>query len=67
MSAIARRRMRAIAASSSGFSTKTFDRDSSAAFTSNEGFSVVAPIRMMSPASTHGRKCTWEGATLKGF
>ena len=40
----ARRRMRDHRASSSGFSTKTFERDSSAALTSNDGFSVVAPI-----------------------
>ena len=39
-------------------STKTFDRDSSAAFTSKEGFSVVAPTRTMSPASTRGRKAS---------
>ena len=42
----------------SGLSTWTFDRDSSAEFTSNEGFSVVAPIRTMSPASTRGRKAS---------
>ena len=34
------------------------DRDSSAAFTSNDGFSVVAPIRTMSPASTRGRNAS---------
>jgi len=33
-------------------SAYTFDRDSSAAITSNDGFSVVAPMRMMSPRST---------------
>ena len=47
-----------MAASSSGFSTNTFDRDSSAAFTSNDGFSVVAPMSTMSPASTRGRKAS---------
>ncbi len=36
----------------SGSRTYTFDRESSAALTSNDGFSVVAPIRMMVPAST---------------
>ena len=38
--------------------TNTFERDSSAAFTSNDGFSVVAPMRTMSPASTRGRKAS---------
>ena len=40
--------------SSSAPSTKTRVRDSSAALTSNEGFSVVAPIRVMTPSSTKG-------------
>ena len=39
-------------------STNTFDRDSSAALTSNDGFSVVAPMRTMSPASTRGRNAS---------
>ena len=39
-------------------STNTFERDSSAALTSNDGFSVVAPIRTMSPASTRGRNAS---------
>ncbi len=47
-----------MASSSSGFRTKTFDRDSNAALTSNEGFSVVAPIRTMSPLSTRGRNAS---------
>ena len=47
-----------MAACVSGCRTKTFDRESSAAFTSNEGFSVVAPIRTMSPASTRGRNAS---------
>ena len=47
-----------IASRPSGCSTKTFERESSAAFTSNEGFSVVAPIRTMSPDSTRGRKAS---------
>ena len=38
--------------------TTTFVRDSSAEFTSNDGFSVVAPMRMMSPASTYGRNAS---------
>jgi hypothetical protein len=33
-------------------SAYTRERESSAAITSNDGFSVVAPIRMMSPRST---------------
>ena len=41
-------------ASASARSTTTFARDSSAAFTSNDGFSVVAPISMTVPASTCG-------------
>ena len=42
----------------SGRSTKTFDRDNRAALTSNDGFSVVAPMRTMSPASTRGRNAS---------
>ena len=38
------------------FSTYTFIRESSGAITSNDGFSVVAPINKMFPASTCGRK-----------
>ena len=45
-------------AASSGCRTNTFERESSAALTSNEGFSVVAPIRTMSPDSTRGRKAS---------
>jgi hypothetical protein len=36
----------------------TRERESSAEITSNEGFSVVAPIRMMSPRSTYGRNAS---------
>jgi hypothetical protein len=54
----ARCRISAIAVSSSGCSTKTFERDKRAAFTSNDGFSVVAPTRTRSPASTRGRKAS---------
>ncbi len=50
--------MSAIAASSSGCSTNTFERESSAALTSNDGFSVVAPTSTRSPASTRGRKAS---------
>src|SRR5438477_5375086 len=56
----ARARVR-IAATSSTFrprSTTTFDRESSAAFPSNDGFSVVAPMSTMSPASTRGRNAS---------
>ena len=38
--------------------TKTFERESSAALISNEGFSVVAPMSTMSPASTRGRNAS---------
>ncbi len=47
-----------MAAAVSGCSTNTFERESSAAFTSNDGFSVVAPMSTMSPASTRGRKAS---------
>ena len=39
-------------------STNTLQRESSAPFTSKEGFSVVAPMRMMLPFSTKGRKAS---------
>ena len=39
-------------------STNTLERDSRAAFTSNDGFSVVAPTSTISPASTRGRKAS---------
>ncbi len=38
--------------------TNTLQRDSSALLISKEGFSVVAPIRMMLPFSTKGRKAS---------
>ncbi len=57
-SSIARCRMAITASACSGCSTNTLERESSAAFTSNEGFSVVAPIRTMSPASTRGRNAS---------
>ncbi len=42
----------------SGLSTYTRARDSSAAFTSNDGFSVVAPMNVIVPFSTCGRKAS---------
>ena len=47
---------RSSAASSSRRSTSTWQRDSSAPFSSNDGFSVVAPTRVTMPSSTKGRK-----------
>ena len=47
-----------ISSSVSPRSTNTRERDSSAAFTSNDGFSVVAPMRTIDPASTCGRKAS---------
>ena len=44
--------------SSSGFSTCTVARDSSAELTSNDGFSVVAPMKVNRPDSTCGRKAS---------
>ena len=38
--------------------TNTLQRDKSAPLTSNDGFSVVAPIKMMLPFSTKGRKAS---------
>ena len=52
----ARRRMVMTCSRSSAGMTTTFVRDRSAEFTSNDGFSVVAPMRMMSPASTKREK-----------
>ena len=45
-----------MASSSSPRRTNTLHRERSAPFTSKEGFSVVAPMRMMLPFSTKGRK-----------
>jgi len=39
-------------------STKTLHLDKRAPFTSKEGFSVVAPIRIMLPFSTKGKKAS---------
>ena len=44
------------ASSSSRFSTKTWQRESSAPLSSNDGFSVVAPTSVTTPCSTNGRK-----------
>ena len=38
------------------FNSKMIDLERSAPFTSKYGFSVVAPIRMMVPSSTKGRR-----------
>ena len=56
VSASARSSNCAIAASSSGLNVSTRARDSSAALSSNEGFSVVAPISEIEPSSMTGRK-----------
>jgi len=48
----ARSRIRRISASDSGCRTRTLVRESRGAITSKEGFSVVAPIRVMVPRST---------------
>ena len=53
-----RRRSDASSASVSACKTNTLQRDKSAAFTSKEGFSVVAPIKTMLPFSTNGRKAS---------
>ena len=42
----------------SGSSTYTAARDSNALLTSNDGFSVVAPMKVSSPRSTKGRKAS---------
>ena len=44
--------------SDSGCSTCTVARDSSAELTSNDGFSVVAPMKVNSPLSTCGKKAS---------
>ena len=44
-----------IASASSRFSTSTCARDRRAPFSSKDGFSVVAPTRMIVPSSTLGR------------
>ena len=56
VSSSARVSSRSSAASSSRFSTITWQRDSSAPFSAKDGFSVVAPTRVTVPSSTTGRK-----------
>ena len=51
-SASARFRMRAISSRERGCRTATRQRESKAALTSNEGFSVVAPMSVIVPCST---------------
>ena len=51
-------RSRTRSASSNAFKTNTRQRESRAALTSKDGFSVVAPIRVMLPRSTKGRKAS---------
>ena len=57
-SLIARFRSCSISLVSRFLSTKTLERDKSAPFTSNDGFSVVAPIKVMLPFSTKGRNAS---------
>ena len=57
-SASARRSSASRSASVSGSSTYTRQRESSAAFSSKLGFSVVAPISVISPDSTAGRNAS---------
>ena len=47
-----------MASTLSGTNTHTRARDSTAAFTSNEGFSVVAPMKVKRPDSTCGKKAS---------
>ena len=54
----ARRSNVSSAASSRRLSTSTWQRDSSAAFSSKDGFSVVAPTRVSAPLSTCGRNAS---------
>ena len=42
----------------SGFTMTTRERERSGEMTSNDGFSVVAPIRVMRPDSTWGKKAS---------
>ena len=48
----------AISSVVSCFNTNTLHLESKAAFISKEGFSVVAPIRIILPLSTKGRKAS---------
>lgn len=42
----------------SAFSVNTLQRDNKAELISNDGFSVVAPIKIMLPCSTYGKKAS---------
>src|SRR6266446_807964 len=57
-SASARSRMLTMSSSESGCREYTRQRDRSAALTSKDGFSVVAPMRVSVPFSTWGRKAS---------
>ena len=57
-SAIARLKSPVSSSVFSACNTNTLQRDRSAPFTSNEGFSVVAPISIMLPFSTYGKKAS---------
>ena len=58
ISLIARFNMIFISCISNGLKTKTLQRDNRAELISNEGFSVVAPIKIILPFSTNGRKAS---------
>src|SRR3984893_79477 len=58
LSSNARRNSSAIKGVGSAARMYTFVRDNSGEITSNEGFSVVAPINVMCPASTYGRNAS---------
>src|SRR3984957_367677 len=58
LSSSARRNNSAINGVGSAARMNTLVRDSSGEITSNEGFSVVAPINVMCPASTYGRNAS---------
>jgi hypothetical protein len=50
--------MVAISGSESGWSVRTFVRESSAEMTSNEGFSVVSPMSVTVPSSIAYRRAS---------
>lgn len=56
----ARRRIEPIASTDSRSRTRTLQRLSSALLTWKDGFSVVAPIRVIVPHSTWGKKVSWD-------
>ena len=57
-SARARRSRAVMSSSARALRTKTLQRDRRALLTSKDGFSVVAPIRMIDPFSTKGRNAS---------